>query len=193
MRPLTRLLIVGAGGHGRSVAESVELAGSFKLAGFADDAWPELQAVWEFPVLGPAATCETLRHLVDFAIVAIGNNDRRQAVMKRLQGHGVPLATTIHPAAQVSRRAVIGMGCVIMAGAVIGTEAILGDGVIVNCGAVVDHDCHVEDYGHLGVGACMSGGTVLETGAWMQSGTSLGYGARLAAGKILRAGITVSG
>lgn len=188
MADLPRILIVGAGGHGRSIAEAIELASAYEVAGFADDAWPGLQAVWEFPVLGGAATCETLRHVADFAIVAIGNNSRRAALMKRLQEYEFPLATVIHPSAQVSRRAVVSEGSAIMATAVVGTEAVLGAGVIVNCGAVVDHHCRVEDYGHLGVGACMSGGSMLGSAAWIQAGASLGYGARLAAGEILHAG-----
>lgn len=75
-----------------------------------------------------------------------------------------------------------------MAGAIVGTEAVLGQGVIVNCGAVVDHHAQVHDFGHLGVNACMAGGSVLGALAWMQAGSAIGYGMQLAAGTVLKPG-----
>jgi UDP-3-O-[3-hydroxymyristoyl] glucosamine N-acyltransferase len=79
-----------------------------------------------------------------------------------------------------------------MAGAVVGTEARLGVGVIVNCVAVVDHDCRVGDFGHLGVGAVMAGGSALGQGAWMQAGAALGYGVVVADGVTLAPGMAVA-
>ena len=79
-----------------------------------------------------------------------------------------------------------------MAGAIVGAEAQLGAGVIVNCGAVVDHDCRVDDFGHLGVNAAMSGGSVLGRGAWMQAGCVLGYGAMVDAWRVLGSGEAVN-
>ena len=78
-----------------------------------------------------------------------------------------------------------------MAGAIVGTQARLGLGSIVNCGAVVDHHARVEDFGHLGVKASMSGGTLLARGAWMQAGAVLGYGVEIPAGVILLPGKVV--
>ena len=67
----------------------------------------------------------------------------------------------------VSHRAVIGAGGAIMAGAIVGTGARRGAGVIVNCGAVFEHDCRVNDFGHLDVNAAMAGRSVLGRSVWM--------------------------
>ena len=189
---MKRLLIVGAGGHGRSVAEAVLTAGKYELVGFVDDAAPGLQQVWALPVFGTTADLASYRAYADVAIVAIGNNRLREEMHQKLTAAGFELATVFHPKAIVSPRAVVGAGCAIMAGAVVGTEAQLGAGVIVNCGAVVDHDCRVDDFGHLGVNAAMAGGSVLGRGAWMQAGSVLGYGAMVAAGVVLGPGDAVS-
>lgn len=189
---MKRLLIVGAGGHGRSVAEAVLAAGSYKVVGFVDDAASALQHVWALPVLGATADLTSYREYADVAIVAMGNNRLREELHGRLTVAGFELATVVHPKAVVSPRAVIGAGCAIMAGAIVGTEAQLGAGVIVNCGAVVDHDCRVDDFGHLGVNAAMSGGSVLGRGAWMQAGSVLGYGAMVEAGRVLGPGEAVN-
>lgn len=186
------LLIVGAGGHGRSVAEAVLAAGSYKVVGFVDDAASALQHVWALPVFGATADLTSYREYADVAIVAMGNNRLREELHGRLTVAGFELATVVHSHAMVSPRAVIGAGCAIMAGAIVGTEAQLGAGVIVNCGAVVDHDCRVDDFGHLGVNAAMSGGSVLGRGAWMQAGSVLGYGAMVEAGRVLGPGEAVN-
>jgi sugar O-acyltransferase (sialic acid O-acetyltransferase NeuD family) len=189
---MKRLLIVGAGGHGRCVAEAVLASGEFLLAGFLDDAFPELTCVWDIPVQGRVANFAYWRGVADFAFVAIGNNVLRQQVTGELQSAGFSLATVIHPRAIVSPTAVIGEGAAIMAGGIVGTEARLGVGVIVNCAAVVDHHCQVGDFGHLGVGAVMAGGSVLGTSSWIQAGSSLGYGVMIEAGRVLVPGEAVS-
>lgn len=190
---MKRLLIVGAGGHGRSVAEAVLAAGKYELVGFVDDAASDLQHVWDLPVFGATVDLANYREYADAAIVAIGSNRLREELQQRLYAAGFELATVVHPKAIVSPRAVVGAGCAIMAGAIVGTEAHLGTGVIVNCGVVVDHHCRVEDFGHLGVNAGMAGGAVLGRGAWMQAGSVLGYDVKIEAGVVLAPGTALSG
>lgn len=189
---MKRLLIVGAGGHGRSVAEAVLAAGKYELVGFLDDAAPGLQQVWDLPVFGATADLARCRQYADAAIVAIGNNRLREELQQKLNAAGFELATVVHPKAMVSPRAVVGAGCAIMAGAIVGTEAQLDAGVIVNCGAVVDHHCRVEEFGHLGVNAGMAGGAVLGRGAWMQAGSVLGYGVSVGGGAVLAPGEAIN-
>lgn len=182
-----RFLVVGAGGHGRSVAEAVQLSGDFEMVGFLDDgAFASGDDVWGLPVLGPASDFAGYVALASHAVVAIGNNALRQKLCAQLQAAGFVLACVVHPRAIVSPRAQLGEGVAVMAGAIVGTEAVLGQGVIVNCGAVVDHHAQVHEFGHLGVNACMAGGSVLGALAWMQAGSAIGYGVQLAAGTVLK-------
>ncbi len=187
----TRLLIVGAGGHGRSVAEAAELTGVFEVVGFLDDSLPAGKTVLGATVLGPVASMTSHKPAFDQVIVAIGSNILRETLMRQLKDAGLKIATVIHPRAFVSPSAIVGAGSAVMAGSVVGTEACLGMGTIVNCGAVVDHHARVEDYGHLGVNASMAGGTVLGRSAWMQAGTALGYGVKIPAGVHLPPGEAV--
>lgn len=194
---MKRLLIIGGGGHGRSVAEAMLLSRQpqeqgFELTAFLDDAAQPHQHVWDWPVWGTTAMLPECSGRIDAVVVAVGNNALRETLHRRVYAAGFTLATVIHPAAVVSPRASIGAGSVIMAGAIVGAEARLGEGVIVNCGAVVDHDCVVEDFAHLGGNASMAGGAVLGRGAWMQVGASLGYGVELPARAVLRAGEAMS-
>lgn len=185
---MKRLLIVGAGGHGRSVAEAALASGDFDTLGFADDAADNVPQVWGYPVWGTTTDLARYRANADVAIVAMGNNALREKLCEQLLAAEFELATIIHPRAIVSPRAKIGPGTAIMAGAIIGTEAQLGTGVIVNSGAIVDHHAQVHDYGHLGVNACMAGGAILGKGAWIQAGSALGYGVQIAENIVLTPG-----
>lgn len=180
-----RVIVIGAGGHGRSVAEAVLLLGRDELVGFVDDGANANAKVWTYPILGRTDSLHTLRALADTVVVAIGNNAVREKLHARVRDAGFELLNVIHPAAFVSPTATLGPGCAVMAGAVVGTEAHLGEGVIVNCGATVDHHCRVGAFGHLGVNACMAGGSVLGHRAWMQAGAALGYGVKIAADTVL--------
>lgn len=184
-----RLLIVGAGGHGRSVAEAVLMSGEYTLVGFLDDgAFAQGAEVWGVPIVGPAKGFGAYAARASHAVVAIGNNALRQKLYGQLQADGFTLPHVVHPRAMVSPRAKLAEGVVVMAGAIVGTEALLGQGAIVNCGAVVDHHAQVHDFGHLGVNACMAGGSILGALAWMQAGAAIGYGVQLPDGAVLMPG-----
>jgi sugar O-acyltransferase (sialic acid O-acetyltransferase NeuD family) len=181
-----RLLIIGSGGHGRSVAEAALAGEIYDLIGFIDDCAGHLQTVMGFPVLGHLTNLGQYRHMAAGAIVAIGQNALRERLHHEATHAGFNMVAVVHPKAIVSPSAVIGAGCAIMAGAVIGTQAKLACGVIVNSGAVVDHDAHVHAFGHLGVNAGMAGQSVVGHGAWLQAGSVLNFGEKLQAGGVMR-------
>lgn len=183
-----RVIVIGAGGHGRSVAEAILLLGRDKLIGFVDDGADPNAKVWTYPILGRTDSLHILRMLADSVVVAIGNNAVRETLHARVREAGFELLNVIHPAAFVSPTASMGAGCAVMAGAVVGTEAQLGEGVLVNFGATVDHHCRVDAFGHLGVNACMTGGSVLGHRAWMQAGSALGYGVQVQGDAVLAPG-----
>ena len=160
-----RLLLVGAGGHGRSVVEAAELSGQFEVVGLLDDLLPACDRVMGVTVLGPVVSMVHHRADAEQAIVATGNNTLREKLLQQLAAAGFKWATVVHPRAIVSPSTVLGAGSAVMAGAIEGTEASLGVSSIVNCGAVLDHHATIEDFGHLGVNASMAEGTVLGRGA----------------------------
>ncbi len=185
----TPLVIVGAGGHGRSVLELVRLSGTHQVVAFLDDQQSPGTDIMGIPVWGASALLDDLpARGVKAAHVAIGNNRARQALSERVRAAGLLLANLVHPRAFVSPSAVLGPGSAVMALASIGTEAVLGGGVIVNMGAVVDHHAQVGAYGHLGTNATMAGGTRIGSCAWLQAGSALGYGVHLPDDAILGPG-----
>jgi sugar O-acyltransferase (sialic acid O-acetyltransferase NeuD family) len=170
-----KLIVVGAGGHGRAVAEAAALRETWSEIVFVDDAYPSQRSSGRWSIVANTKSLTNLIGHEDCVVIAIGN----QAVRKRLFGlardAGATMATIIHPKAWVSQDASVGNGTAIMAGAVIGTHAKIGVGSIVNANATVDHDAVLGDFAHLGVGVQLAGGVIIGDGAWLQAGTCAGY------------------
>ena len=149
-----RLVILGAGGHGRVCAEVAMLNGYDNIV-FLDD-----RRVDGLNVIDTTKNLEKYIPENEF-FVAIGDNSIRTDFIRRIKKSGGRLATLIHPRSVVSGSAKIGAGTVVMAGAVIQADAVVGDGVIINTCSSVDHDCVVGDYSHVAVGAHLAGAVIL--------------------------------
>ena len=167
---MQRLLVLGAGGYARAVAEAAMAMGDHTVVGFVDDRWPDLPAIWGLPVVGRLSDLPGLRALAESVVPAIGDAQARRSACERALAAGFELANIVHPRAFVSPSAILGRGLTLMAGAIIGTEAHVDDGAIINAGAVLDHHAHVGAYARMGVGACLSGGSVLLPGTSLSAG-----------------------
>lgn len=142
------IVIIGAGGHGRVVADIARLCGYDNIA-FLDDA--------EIPdTIGKVSDYVKYISTADF-FVAIGNSSIRERIQNELLENGCSIVTLIHSNATIGSNVSIGKGTVVMAGAVINTETKIGDGVIINTSSSVDHNCIVEDFCHVSVGAHLAG------------------------------------
>ncbi len=164
---MKRLAIIGAGGHGRVVAESAAAAGWATI--FFDD--HVMGQIDGSPVGGTAH--DVLATQCDSAIVAIGNNRVRLEWIARLRAAGFTLGTIAHPSALVSRSAIVGEGTFLAAGAIVGTRAVLGTGCIINTAASVDHDCFLGDAVHLSPGVRLSGEVTIGTATWLGTGSAV--------------------
>ena len=165
-----RWLILGAGGHGRSVCDAIAASGDY-VVGFLDDALAPGTLLNGTPVLGVLSLVWDLNQLFeasveappDQVVVAIGNPALRQTWQQVLEQVAAPLGVVLHPRAIVSVTAQLGPGSVVLAGAVVNANASLHQGVLVNSGAVLDHAA-MAGGSRLGPLACLAPGEVLNCG-----------------------------
>jgi sugar O-acyltransferase (sialic acid O-acetyltransferase NeuD family) len=186
------LLVLGAGGHGKAVADAALLSGDWQRVAFVDDRWPELRESFGLPVLANIAGLAEVARQADAAIAAVGNNTLRAQWLAEIRMAGLPVATVIHPRACVSASARIGAGTAIMAMAMVGVDVQIGEGAIVNAGAVVDHDASLGELAHLGVGVKIAGGVRVGACAWLQAGCCAGYRVVVADGAQFSPGTALS-
>ncbi len=158
-----KLIIIGAGGHGRVIADIGRLNG-YKDIVFLDDS-VKGNTDEGCLILGPV---EMIDKTDGDIVVAIGNSHIRQSIIDKYTERFFP--TLIHPSAVIARDTDIGKGSVVMAGAVINPGARIGTGCIVNTSSSVDHDCIVADYCHISVGAHLAGTVTLGRHCWIGAG-----------------------
>ncbi len=184
---MATLLIFGAGGHGRVVAD----------AALAGGAWSRVIATDRDPrrcrgeLLPGVALLEVEAALAqaDAVHVAIGDAASRRKEADALAA--TPLATVVHPRASVSIHAAIEAGCFLAAQSVVAPGARLGRAVIVNHGAVIDHDVQVGDFCHVAPLAALGGGSEVGANVLVGSGASVLPNIRVASDLTIGAGAAV--
>jgi sugar O-acyltransferase (sialic acid O-acetyltransferase NeuD family) len=169
---MSSLLIIGAGGHGKVVADAAETSGRWKNIVFIDKRWPELKSCAHWPVVAQDAEDFPSDETLDF-IVAIGDNRTRARVFDQCVALGLNPVSVIHPSATISKYAEIGLGCVVFAGAVINVGAKIGQCAIVNTGATIDHDCVIGCSVHVSPGAHLAGEVSVGDFSWIGIGASV--------------------
>ncbi|MBB6674816.1 acetyltransferase [Cohnella nanjingensis] len=185
------LILIGAGGHGKVVAEAAAATGRYRVAAFADDKY-EQEKVEGGILRVPVADVQRLLGRLDDVqlILAVGNNVVRRRLEARLGLSADWYATVVHPSAVISKSATIGRGTVVLAGAILNADAVVGRHAIVNTKAVVEHDCAVGDYTHVSPAAALAGGVTLEAGAQVGIGACVLPGLTVGAWSTLGAGAT---
>lgn len=164
---MSSLLIIGAGGHGRSVLDLVLSLGNYDKIAFATN------EDHDCPILGyslldeRALSPEFVHKQFDAVVVAIGDNRARLDKVCTLSKAGVILPPLVHPRAYVSPLASLGEGSIVLAGAVVNAFANIGLACIVNTHAVVEHECRISDGVHLSPGVVVAGGSSIGEGAWL--------------------------
>lgn len=181
--------VLGAGGHGKVVAEAAVQSGRFLVAGFLD----EDPAKWGSTLSGLPVT-GGLDALPQGAMVAlgVGSNGTRLALLGRLGNRQIPIATVVHPAATVSPGAQIGEGSYIGPGAVVHVDARVGRACIVNSGAVVEHDNVLADGVHVSPNAALGGNVTVGEGSHIGLGASVLPGIVIGPWTVVGAGAVVT-
>lgn len=160
---MNRLIILGASGHGKVVADIAHLNGYNDIV-FLDNNI-EIKECLGYPVIGNDSAVDELEGDL---FIAIGNSSIRKRLMNTYSNRFFPVL--IHPSAVVAKDVVMNPGSVVMAGAVINSGTIIGKGVIINTCSSVDHDCIVSNYVHVAVGAHICGTVNIGSESWIGAG-----------------------
>lgn len=165
------IILYGAGGHGKVLADALEGSAAYQMIGFIDDVRTGEHV--GYPILGGREILEELRSKGVHCIVSIGDCADRAKIQGMMERKGFPIATVLHSTATIARSAQLGSGCSILAHAVIGPDVVMGKGCIVNTGASVDHDCIMDAYVHVAPGAHIAGGVRIGQQTFVGIGSSV--------------------
>lgn len=176
------IVIIGASGHGKVIADIAKNVGYEKIT-FLDDG--RTGKVGSYEIAGDTSLIDSFD--ADF-FVAIGSGLVRKRISLLLEEKGKNVPTLIHPAAVVAESARLGCGTSVMAGAVINPDAIIGKGSIINTGASVDHDCIIGEYNHISVGSHIAGSVATGENVWVGAGATVSNNIKICSNVLLGAG-----
>jgi sugar O-acyltransferase (sialic acid O-acetyltransferase NeuD family) len=193
---MSTLLILGAGGHAKVVAETALSSGIASRIAFLDDRCSgpdQLPHVLGWPVIGPLAKAldPTLLDRFPAAAVAIGQSIPRLDWIEKLQHAGYALPVLIHPSAWFSPSAHVGPASVVFAQAAVQAQVSIGMGAILNTGCSIDHDVRLADGVHICPGSRLAGGVHVGSRSWIGIGSSVIQQVRIGADVTVGAGAAV--
>jgi sugar O-acyltransferase (sialic acid O-acetyltransferase NeuD family) len=189
-----RVLILGAGGHGRVVLDILLQTRAYDVVGFLDNN-SEIHGrrVDGIPVRGGIDDLEQIRIDLDVGgvIIAIGDNGVRRGLARQVEQTGLELISAVHPSATLAYNATIGRNVVIASGAVVCANCQIGDSVILNTGCIIDHQTMIGEGSHICPGVRIAGRVNVEPGVFIGIGATIVPKVTLGCEAIVGAGAVV--
>ena len=161
---MRKLLILGAGGYGKTIADVAAQLNCYDSISFLDDQRTGSN------ILGKCEDCFRLCDRETEVYPAFGGGSIRMMWLQRLMEAKITVPSLVHPRAYVSPTARIGIGTMVLPMAVVNTGVTVGNGCIINIGSLVDHDSIISDGVHLAPGAIVKAENRIPVGIKIGSG-----------------------
>ena len=184
---MSKLVIFGAGGHAKVVAD-IALKNGFEIEGFLDDN-ASASSVIGYPILGKLNDCVKYKETHVFAM-GIGNNAVRKMIFEKYPDYEYP--TLIHPTASIGIETKIGEGTVVMPFVVVNACAEVGEFSILNSASVVEHDCRVGDFCLIAPNVSMCGMSEVGNMVWLGAGSVVNQTIKICDGVMVGSGAVVT-
>ena len=185
------IVVVGFGGHAKSVVDCIERMGKYHIVGYTD----YLKQTTEYAYLGTDEQLETIYNSgVRNAVIGVGylgKDDLREKLYSHLKEIGFALPVIVDPSATVSNSAKIGEGSFVGKNAVINAEAQIGKMVILNTSSIVEHECIVGDFVHIAVAAVLCGQVKVGKAAFVGANATVIQCTDVREQQIVPAGVTI--
>ena len=190
-----KLIIIGAGGHARSVIDIILQNDNYEIIGCIDNSYGQREFVEnmdEIPIIGnDDMLLEIKNRGIKYCFVALGDNSLRKRIYQSIIQIGFTPINVISKYATLSSRVTLGNGICIMAGAIINVNTIIEDNCIINTNCSIDHDCIIGMNSHIAPGVTLSGyvavgsNVQIGTGACVIDRISIGENVFIGAGSVV--------
>ncbi len=169
---MNKILLIGGGGHCKSIIDVIEQEDRFEIAGVIDKKEFLGKEVLGYKVIGCDDELKILHKEYKYALVTVGqitSNSLRVKLFNQLKEAGFILPVIVSPLAYVSKYATIEEGSVIMHQALVNANAKVGKNSIINTKALIEHDATIGDNCHISTGAIVNGGSIVKQGTFYGS------------------------
>ena len=191
---MKEIVLIGGGGHCKSVIDVIEQEGRFEIVGIVDKSELLGSDVFGYSVIGNDSDLSNLAKKYQYALITVGQIKSPSLRIKLFDlaiEAGFILPNVISPNAYVSQRAYIGKGTVIMHNALVNANAKVGHNCIINTNALIEHDSNIADHCHIATNVVVNGGVSVGQGSFIGSGSVTKEGVTVSDNSFIKAGIVV--
>jgi len=172
---MDKIILIGGGGHCKSVIDVIEREGRFHIAGIIDQKNNIGKNVLGYKIVASDSDLDLFSKKYVYALITIGqikNPDKRVELFNLAKKIGFKIPVVVSPRAYVSKYAVVNEGTIIMHDALVNSGAKVGRNCIVNSKALIEHDANIGDNCHISTGAIVNGGANVSKGSFLGSNAS---------------------
>ena len=189
------IILIGGGGHCKSVIDVIEQEGQFKIAGIVDK--PEFLGfdILGYSVIGNDSDLGILVKKYKYALVTVGQIKSpilRMKLFELAKKSGFILPNIISPRAYISKYTTVGKGTIIMHDVLINADAQIGENCIINSKVLIEHDCSISNHCHISTSATINGGVIVKSGSFIGSGVTTKESIIIGKNSFIKAGSLVT-
>lgn len=187
------IILIGGGGHCRSVIDIIELTGEYKIAGIIDVKEKIGQKVLGYEIIATEDDLEKLRKDYEYIFITIGqveaNPTIRINIYNKIKKLDYRIPVIISPKAYVSKYSIIEEGTVVMHDAIVNSNVKIGKNciIIINTKALIEHDCIIGDFCHISTGAIVNGGVIIGSGCFIGSNATVVHSIKIPDNSFIKA------
>jgi len=166
------LIVIGSGGHARSVIDAAMLSSQLNISGVLDIDFEEdtEEKILGVPVLGGMGFLKKISPEKTAIFLAVGDNKIRKKISQIVEGHGFKSVNIVHPQACVSKEALFGNGNFVGAFANVGPGVKVGNYCILNTSSNLEHEVTVGNFCQFGPGAMVCGRSSISDNVFVGAG-----------------------
>ncbi len=185
------IVLVGGGGHSKSVIDAIKSTNEFNIVGILDSK----ESINAIKVLGKDSDAYKVFNQgyknIFIAIGSIGDTKTREKLYAKLKSIGFEFPVIIDKTAIISENVVIGEGSFIGKGVIINSNSEIGNNCIINTGAIIEHDCIIKDFVHIAPGCTLSGGVNINANSHIGTNSTIIQGIKIGTNTLIGAGSVV--
>ncbi|MEO1814735.1 MAG: acetyltransferase [Acetobacterium sp.] len=171
----SKLLLIGGGGHCKTVVEAVLLSGEFNEVGIIDKPQKTGSSVLGVKIIGNDSDLPCLKENgFEYAFISlgsIGDAGRRIELYKILVELGFKVPSIVHPSANISPHSEIDEGVFIGKNVIVNGDTKILKNSILNTGCIIEHDCQIGSFVHIAPGVILSGNVIIGNNTHVGAGT----------------------
>ena len=191
---MKKIILIGGGGHCKSVIDVIEQEKKYKIAGIIDKTSSLGAKILGYKVIGNDLDLMSFSKKIKYAFITVGqikSAKLRIKLFKLVKKAGFILPTIISPNAHVSKHSKIGNGSIVMHHAIINANTYVGDNCIINSKALIEHDCSISNHCHISTNATINGGVKIGSECFIGSNVTTKDNIKIKENSFIKAGTLI--